>query len=81
MKNRASCKEEQMGKEIDALKAQLSSQDGRIQSLIEGLKSDILTETQNHFNGFTRHLEQAFIKEQAANRRQHLVFTGVPEAG
>lgn len=73
--------EERMEQEIAALKTKLNSQEDRFQSVVDGLRNDILAETQNNFSGFTRHLEYAFVKEQAANRKMNLIFTGVPEGG
>lgn len=81
IKSNARVNEERMEQEIAALKEKLNSQEDRFQSLASGIRSDILSEAQNHFNGFTRHIEHAFIKEQAANRKMNLIFTGVPEGG
>lgn len=69
--------EEKMEQEIAALKEKLNSQEVSFQSAVNGLKN----ETKSHFNGFTHHIESAFIKEQAANRKMNLIFTGVPEGG
>lgn len=69
----------QMEQDLATLKAKVNSQEDREKTRDDDLRSDILSETQKHFNGFTRHLEQAFIKEQAANRKQNLIFTGIPE--
>lgn len=81
IKSNARSYEEKMEQEIAALKEGLKSQEGRVQSLASGIKGDVLSETRDHFNGFTRHFEHAFIREQAANRKLNLIFTGVPEGG
>lgn len=81
IKNNVRSNEERMEQEIAALKEKLNSQEDKIQSLVQDARSDVLCKTQNHFNGFTRHLEHSFTKEQAANRKMNLIFTGVPEGG
>lgn len=70
-----------MNQELLALKAQVKLQDEKIQSLASDVKEEVLSESKKHFNGFTRHLELAFVKEQAASRRQNLLFSGVEEKG
>lgn len=79
VKTKVCSNEERMEQEIAALKTQLNAQDDKVQSLAEGIKSDVLTETKKHFNAFTYHFEHAFIKEQAATRRLNLIFTGIPD--
>lgn len=81
LKNRAQTNEQRMEKELAALRAQLKTQDDKMQSMADDIRGEILSETQKHFNGFTQHLELAFVKEQAANRKQNLIFTGVGEKG
>lgn len=81
LKQKVESNEGHVNQEMAALRAQVKLQDEKIQYLASGLKEEILTETQKHFNGFTRHLEWAFVKEQAATRRQNLIFTGVEEGG
>lgn len=70
---------EEMKREISSLKAQLSAQDDKILSLSKDSEDKILAVTKSHFNQFTRHIEHAFVKEQAANRRLNLVFSGIQE--
>lgn len=70
-------------KEISDLKTALVNQEAKMQSMVEGMAGEIedrvVAKTKLHFNGFTHHLEHAFIKEQAANRKLNLIFSGIQE--
>lgn len=79
VKAEAKRSEERLEKEVADLRAQLKSQDAKLASMAEGIEDRVLTETRSHFNGFTRHIEHAFVREQAASRKYNLIFTGVQE--
>lgn len=69
-----------MREEISALKSQIQSQQDLFASLASKVHQNVLEETKFHFNAFCKNMETAFVKEQAANRKNNLIFSGVPES-
>lgn len=79
VRNKVKSNEEEMWREISSLRSQLRSQESLFPDLANKVSQDVLQETKRHFNGFTKNIEFAFVKEQAATRRINLLFTGVRE--
>lgn len=66
-----------MRKEFEDFKVQ---QDEKLAEAVSIIRQEVTQETQKHFNAFTKHLESAFVKEQASQRKSNLIFTGVQES-
>lgn len=79
VKSRAKRTEEKLEKEVADLRAQLKAQDDKMSSMAEDIEDRVLAKTRSHFNGFTHHIEHAFVREQAASRKYNLIFTGIQE--
>lgn len=79
VKGRLNSTEERLKKEVASLQAQIKAQDAKLADLAGVVEEKVLTEVQHHFNNLTQHLELAFVKEQAASRKQNLIFTGIQE--
>lgn len=79
VKSKAKSVEVELRKEVSSLQAQIKTQDAKMARLAGEVEDRVLEATHSHFNDFTRHIELAFVKEQAANRKQNLILSGVPE--
>lgn len=47
---------------------------------VSSIGQEVTKEAQFHFNAFTKHIEGAFVREQAWSRKGNLIFTGVQES-
>lgn len=83
VKREAEANKKKFESEISTLKSTLEAQEAKFQSWAENITGEIenrvAAKTQLHFNRFTHHLESAFIKEQASNRKPSLIFSGIQE--
>lgn len=64
-------------KELEEFKSQQKIQ---LAEAISTIRQEVMQESQKHFNAFTRHIESAFVREQAIARKGNLIFTGVQES-
>lgn len=86
---------ESINKEIDTIKARVNENHATLKKDLEDFKSqqkvelaeaiatirkEVTQESQRHFNAFTKHIENAFVREQTISRRGNLIFTGVQES-
>lgn len=79
MKNEANTAKEKLEKEVSDLKSELKEQNDKYSSLAQDVEDRVLAKTQSHFNEFTRHMEHAFVREQASSHKHNLIVSGINE--